>query len=56
MLHHVPVDLRGVVDLLSHHRHAGPRVHARELLGNATRTDCPTPPRPEGKGFLGGIQ
>jgi molecular chaperone HtpG len=30
------VDLRGVVDLLSHHLYASPRVYLRELLQNAT--------------------
>ncbi|MEV4757589.1 HSP90 family protein [Micromonospora sp. NPDC049559] len=30
------VDLRGVVDLLSHHLYASPRVYARELLQNAS--------------------
>jgi molecular chaperone HtpG len=30
------VDLRGVVDLLSHHLYASPRVYVRELLQNAT--------------------
>src|SRR5439155_6988887 len=29
------VDLRGVVDLLSHHLYASPRVYVRELLENA---------------------
>ncbi|GAB3145709.1 HSP90 family protein [Micromonospora sonneratiae] len=29
------VDLRGIVDLLSHHLYASPRVYARELLQNA---------------------
>jgi molecular chaperone HtpG len=29
------VDLRGVVDLLSHHLYASPRVYVRELLQNA---------------------
>jgi molecular chaperone HtpG len=29
------VDLRGVVDLLSHHLYASPRVYLRELLQNA---------------------
>jgi molecular chaperone HtpG len=29
------VDLRGVVDLLSHHLYSSPRVYARELLQNA---------------------
>lgn len=29
------VDLRGVVDLLSHHLYTGPRVYVRELLQNA---------------------
>ena len=30
------VDLRGVVDLLSHHLYSSPRVYLRELLQNAT--------------------
>jgi molecular chaperone HtpG len=30
------VDLRGIVDLLSHHLYASPRVYVRELLQNAT--------------------
>jgi molecular chaperone HtpG len=30
------VDLRGVVDLLSHHLYASPRVYVRELLQNAS--------------------
>jgi molecular chaperone HtpG len=30
------VDLRGVVDLLSHHLYSGPRVYLRELLQNST--------------------
>lgn len=29
------VDLRGIVDLLSHHLYSGPRVYLRELLQNA---------------------
>ena len=29
------VDLRGMVDLLSHHLYASPRVYVRELLQNA---------------------
>ena len=29
------VDLRGIVDLLSHHLYASPRVYVRELLQNA---------------------
>ena len=29
------VDLRGLVDLLSHHLYASPRVYVRELLQNA---------------------
>jgi len=33
--HRFQVDLRGVVDLLSHHLYASPRVYARELLQNA---------------------
>jgi hypothetical protein len=32
------VDLRGVVDLLSHHLYASPRVYVRELLQNAVDT------------------
>src|SRR4051812_47065069 len=34
--HTFQVDLRGVVDLLSHHLYASPRVYVRELLQNAT--------------------
>jgi molecular chaperone HtpG len=34
--HSFQVDLRGVVDLLSHHLYASPRVYVRELLQNAT--------------------
>ncbi len=34
--HRFQVDLRGVVDLLSHHLYASPRVYVRELLQNAT--------------------
>jgi molecular chaperone HtpG len=33
--HKFQVDLRGVVDLLSHHLYASPRVYLRELLQNA---------------------
>jgi molecular chaperone HtpG len=33
--HTFRVDLRGVVDLLSHHLYASPRVYVRELLQNA---------------------
>jgi molecular chaperone HtpG len=33
--HAFQVDLRGVVDLLSHHLYASPRVFVRELLQNA---------------------
>ena len=29
------VDLRGIVDLLSHHLYGSPRVYVRELLQNA---------------------
>ncbi|BCJ67061.1 HSP90 family protein [Polymorphospora rubra] len=36
MEHRFQVDLRGIVDLLSHHLYASPRVYARELLQNAT--------------------
>ena len=35
MNHTFQVDLRGVVDLLSHHLYASPRVYVRELLQNA---------------------
>ncbi|WP_020522740.1 HSP90 family protein [Catelliglobosispora koreensis] len=35
MGHSFQVDLRGVVDLLSHHLYASPRVYLRELLQNA---------------------
>ncbi|MBT8224989.1 MAG: HSP90 family protein [Dactylosporangium sp.] len=35
MTHTFQVDLRGVVDLLSHHLYASPRVYVRELLQNA---------------------
>lgn len=35
MGHSFQVDLRGVVDLLSHHLYASPRVYVRELLQNA---------------------
>jgi len=33
--HAFQVDLRGIVDLLSHHLYASPRVYVRELLQNA---------------------
>src|SRR3954470_20294797 len=33
--HTFQVDLRGIVDLLSHHLYASPRVYVRELLQNA---------------------
>ena len=35
MSHTFQVDLRGIVDLLSHHLYASPRVYVRELLQNA---------------------
>src|SRR5689334_10218019 len=35
MSHTFRVDLRGIVDLLSHHLYASPRVYVRELLQNA---------------------
>ena len=35
MSHAFQVDLRGIVDLLSHHLYASPRVYVRELLQNA---------------------
>ena len=34
--HSFQVDLRGLVDLLSHHLYSSPRVYLRELLQNAT--------------------
>src|SRR5918997_192685 len=60
------VDLRGVVDLLSHHLYASPRVYVRELLQNAVdaitarravRPDAPArvviePPEVTGDGTL----
>ncbi len=33
--HTFQVDLRGLVDLLSHHPHSSPKVYLRELLQNA---------------------
>ncbi|HEY1177987.1 MAG TPA: HSP90 family protein, partial [Phytomonospora sp.] len=33
--HTFQVDLRGIVDLLSHHLYGSPRVYVRELLQNA---------------------
>ena len=33
--HTFQVDLRGLVDLLSHHLYSSPRVYVRELLQNA---------------------
>ena len=50
MSHSFQVDLRGIVDLLSHHLYGSPRVYIRELLQNAAdaitarRTDQPTAP------------
>ncbi|MBV1853910.1 HSP90 family protein [Catellatospora tritici] len=44
------VDLRGIVDLLSHHLYSSPRVYVRELMQNAVdaitarRTAAPTAP------------
>ncbi|GHJ43908.1 molecular chaperone HtpG [Catellatospora sp. TT07R-123] len=44
------VDLRGIVDLLSHHLYSSPRVYVRELMQNAVdaitarRADVPTAP------------
>ncbi|MFD1148464.1 HSP90 family protein [Saccharothrix hoggarensis] len=35
MAHTFGVDLRGIIDLLSHHLYSSPRVYARELLQNA---------------------
>jgi molecular chaperone HtpG len=48
--HSFQVDLRGIVDLLSHHLYGSPRVYVRELLQNATdaitarRAEQPTAP------------
>ena len=64
--HAFQVDLRGVVDLLSHHLYASPRVYVRELLQNAldaitarllTEPDAPArvhiePPEVTGDGSL----
>ena len=36
MDHKFQIDLRGVIDLLSHHLYSGPEVFVRELLQNAT--------------------
>jgi len=33
--HTFQVDLRGIVDLLSHHLYSSPQVYVRELLQNA---------------------
>src|SRR4051812_33163777 len=35
MSHTFGVDLRGMIDLLSHHLYSSPRVYVRELLQNA---------------------
>src|SRR5687768_4346151 len=35
MSHTFRVDLRGIIDLLSHHLYSSPRVYVRELLQNA---------------------
>ncbi|MDR6324300.1 HSP90 family protein [Actinoplanes couchii] len=44
------VDLRGIVDLLSHHLYASPRVYVRELLQNAV--DAITAVGPEHEGVV----
>lgn len=44
------VDLRGIVDLLSHHLYASPRVYVRELLQNAI--DAITAVGPEHEGLV----
>ena len=36
MDHKFQIDLRGIIDLLSHHLYSGPEVFVRELLQNAT--------------------
>jgi molecular chaperone HtpG len=50
------VDLRGVVDLLSHHLYASPRVYVRELLQNAvdaiTARRTADPAGPAGPGVI----
>lgn len=49
--HTFQVDLRGLVDLLSHHLYSSPRVYLRELLQNgvdavtARRSATPDAPR-----------
>jgi molecular chaperone HtpG len=45
--HTFQVDLRGVVDLLSHHLYASPRVYVRELLQNAVDAITARGPRPD---------
>ncbi|MEV1286958.1 HSP90 family protein [Micromonospora sp. NPDC049679] len=53
MEHRFQVDLRGIVDLLSHHLYASPRVYLRELLQNAA--DAITARRPLDGGEPGRI-
>ncbi|GAA0563814.1 HSP90 family protein [Paractinoplanes ferrugineus] len=43
------VDLRGIVDLLSHHLYASPRVYVRELLQNAVDAITATGSVPQGR-------
>ena len=46
------VDLRGVVDLLSHHLYSSPRVYLRELLQNAVdATTARLATEPDGPDF-----
>lgn len=48
------VDLRGLVDLLSHHLYSSPRVYLRELLQNAT--DALTARRDVDPGWVGSVE
>ena len=41
------VDLRGLVDVLSHHLYSSERIYLRELVQNALHPATPTP-APEG--------
>src|SRR3954468_12615971 len=47
------VDLRGIVDLLSHHLYASPRVYVREVLQNAV--DAITAARQDEPGAAGRV-
>lgn len=54
MQHAFQVDLRGIVDLLSHHLYASPRVYVRELLQNAV--DAITARRAEEPAAMGTVR